>query len=109
MWDATCADTYAPSYRNLAVCAAGDVAARVESLKEEKYIDLLHNYNFVPVAVETSGVFGPRTLSFVRDLGRRLRRQTGEVRSTAYLIQRLSVAVQQGNAISVLGACCSQG
>ena len=51
--------------RSLAVCAAGDVAARMESLKEEKYADLLQSYNFVPVAVETSGVFGPQTLSFV--------------------------------------------
>ena len=109
VWDATCADTFAPSYRSLAVYAAGDVAARVESLKEEKYTDLLHSYDFVPIAVETSGVFGPRTLSFLKELGRRLRRQTGEKKATTYLFQRLSLAVQRGNAISILGTYSTRG
>ena len=103
VWDATCIDTFALSYRSLAVHSAGAVAARVESLKEEKYIDLLHSHDFAPVAVETSGVLGPRSLSFVKELGRRLRCQTGEVKSSTYLIQRLSMAVQRGNAISILG------
>ena len=34
VWDATCVDTYAPSYRSLAVTSAGAVAARAEVLKE---------------------------------------------------------------------------
>ena len=36
--------------RHLAVHAAGAVAAKVEHLKEEKYTDLLHSHEFVPVA-----------------------------------------------------------
>ena len=35
VWDATCANTFALSYRSLAVHAAGAVAARAESPKEE--------------------------------------------------------------------------
>ena len=31
VWDATCIDTYAPSYQSLAAHAPGDVAARAES------------------------------------------------------------------------------
>jgi len=31
--------------------------------------------------------------------------ETGEAKSTEYLLQRLSVAVQKGNCASVLGAC----
>ena len=58
---------------------------------------------FVPVAVESSGVFGPKSLSFVRELGRRLRDQSGEEKSSTYLIQRLSMAVQRGNALAILG------
>ena len=104
VWDATCTDTFALSYRSLAVHSAGAVAARVESLKEEKYIDLLHSHDFAPVAVETSGVLRPRSLSFVKELGRRLRCQTGETKSSTYLTQRLSMAVQRGNAISILGS-----
>ena len=57
---------------------------------------------FTPVAIETSGVFGPKSLLFVRELGRRIARVTGEVKSTNYLVQRLSVAVQRGNS-AVLG------
>ena len=56
-----------------------------------------------PVAIETSGVFGAKTMRFVQELVQRLERVTGEVTSTNFLIQRLSVAVQRGNSTSVLG------
>ena len=80
------------------------VAAKAESLKDEKYSDLFHTHEFAPIAVESSGVFGPQSLTFVKELGRRLRYQTGEEKAGTYLIQRLSIAVQQGNAISILGS-----
>ena len=66
--DATCADTFNPSYRSLAVHAEGAVVGRTESLKEEKYFDLLHTHEFVPITVESSGVFGPQSLAFAKDL-----------------------------------------
>ena len=53
--------------------------------------------------MESSGVFGPQSLTFVKELGRRLRYQTGEKKAGIYLIQWLSIAVQLGNAISILG------
>ena len=77
-------------------------------LKGEKYSDLLHTHEFTPVAVESSAVFGPQSLLSVKELGRKLRHQTGEEKVAAYLIQRLSTAVQQGNAISILGGVASQ-
>ena len=51
------------------------------------------------IAIETSGVFGSKTLSFVKSLCKRLYRQSGDPKSTSYLIQRLSIAIQRGNAI----------
>ena len=45
--DATCVDTFAPSYQNLAVTAAGAVACKKESLKEEKYANLSHTHIFL--------------------------------------------------------------
>ena len=54
-------------------------------------------------AIETSGVFGPKTMQFLKGLGHQLRQVSGEANSFAYLTQRLSVAVQCGNAASVLG------
>ena len=63
VWDATCADTFAPSYRSFAAHAVGEVAARSEALKQSKYTELSHTHEFVPVAIETSGVFGERTMA----------------------------------------------
>ena len=60
-------------------------------------------YYFVPVAVETLGVLGEEAAAFISDLGRRIAAMTGEPRSSAFLFQRLSVAIQAGNAASVVG------
>ena len=104
VWDATCPDTFAPSYRALATSSNGAVAAAAEERKLAKYANLDHAYSFVPVAIETLGVIGPKSLSFIRDLGHRIQQRSGEVKSLTYLLQRLSVAVQRGNAISVMGS-----
>ena len=101
VWDATCLDTFALSHRSLVVHSAGGIAAKAEDLKGAKYADLLSSHIFVPVAIETTGVFGPRTLSFVKSLGKRLFRHSGDPKSTSSLFQRLSIAVQRGNAISI--------
>ena len=102
VWDAMCIDIFAPSYKNLAVQAAGAVAAKAESLKEEKYSDMFNMHEFVPIAMESPGVLGPHLLAFVKELGRNMWYQTGERKTAAYLIQCLSIAVQWGNAISVV-------
>ena len=72
IWDATYPDTFAPSHVSHATREAGAVAERAEILKISKYTHLDSSYHFVPVAVETSGVFGPKALSFFRDLSQRL-------------------------------------
>ena len=69
VWDATCLDTFALSHRSLVVHSAGGIAAKAEDLKGAKYADLLSSHIFVPVAIETTGVFGPCNLSFVKSLG----------------------------------------
>ena len=43
-----------------------------------------------------------KATEFLKELGHRLRQVSGEANSYAYLTQRLSVAVQRGNAASVL-------
>ena len=43
-------------------------------------------------------------MDFIKDLGRRMSVVTGDVRETSFLLQRLSVAVQRGNAASVKGS-----
>ena len=107
MWDATCPDTFAPSYLPSAASDVGAVAAAVEVRKRRKYSHLDQGHFFVPVAIETAGVFGPETMDFIQELGRCLQLVSADHNSFAYLIQRLSVAVQRGNAASVLGSARS--
>ena len=103
VWDATCPDTYAPSHISDATREAGAVAAQAERLKNAKYTHLVLSHHFVPFAIETSGVLDQAALGLLSDLGRRLHRATGEPRSREYLVQRLSIAIQRGNAAAVLG------
>ena len=69
MWDATCPDTFAPSYLPSAASDVGAVAAAVEARKRRKYSHLDHGHLFFPVAIETAGGFGPETMDFIRELG----------------------------------------
>ena len=62
---------------------------------------------FTPIVYETSGVVGPLSLIFLRELGHRLSATTGDTKSYSYLLQRLSVAVQRGNAASIIGTLFS--
>ena len=66
---------------------AGAVAALEEERKKAKYqhLDTLHM--FVPFAVETTGVFGPLTRVFLKDIGRRVFLATGERLSRYHLTQ----------------------
>ncbi len=107
VWDATCPDTFAPLYLPSAASGAGAVAAAVEERKKRKYSHLNQCHSFVPVAIETTGVFGPETMEFLRELGRRLQLVSVDHNSFTNLIQRLLVAVQRGNAASVLGSARS--
>ena len=69
----------------------------------QKGRDLPRSHLFCPLSIETMGAMGPRSLELVREVGRRIALETGEPRSTDFLLQRLSVAVQRGNCASVLG------
>ncbi len=109
VWDATCPDTFAPSHRGQATHEAGCVAGQAEGRKSEKYAQLSPAYLFQPVAIETSGAIGPKTRTFLRELGRRVAAETREARSTSFLLQRLSVAIQRGNAAAVLGCAARPG
>ena len=95
--------TFAIFYRAQATSESGRVAESAEDRKAEKYRGLPASHSFTAVAIETLGAIGPRSMLFLRDLGCRIALESGEPRSTDYLLQRLSVAVQRGNAASVWG------
>ena len=108
VWDATCCDIFAASHIGAAGSEPGAVAAKAEDNKVSKYCHLDTCYQFVPVAVETCVTFGPQTGEFFRELGQLVRRATLEPNAYEYLVQKFSVAVQRGNAASVLGSLGSQ-
>ena len=58
VWDAISPDTFALSHLANITSHAGAVTAVAEEQKEAKYISL------VPVAIESTGIFGPGTLNF---------------------------------------------
>ena len=102
LWDATCVNTYAESYIPSTAASAGAAARDAEQRKRRKYADLTGRFLFEPVAFETAGACGPSTKSFIKQLGARLISATGDYRETAWLWQRLSIAIMRGNAASVL-------
>ena len=57
--------------------------------------------------METLGTLGEEAETFFRDIGRRIAVVAGEPRSTQFLFQRLSIAIQRGNAASVVGTASS--
>jgi len=108
VWDFTCADTLAKSYVKGNSRNPGFAAQKRESYKRTLYSNLETNFHFVPVCVETLGTWGEEGLKLIKRIGELMKNVTGEKRSTSFLIQRISVAVQKGNAAAVLGTVPSE-
>ena len=103
-WDATCTDTFADSAVAGSALRPGTAARAAETRKVQRYSSLTSQYLFVPLAVETSGVIGPAAIKFVKELGRMITCVTGDQRETAWLWQRLSMAIVRGNAAAIRGS-----
>ena len=100
-WDVTVTDTLAAYNLQSSCAAAGSAAESAARRKEDKYIALLPRYQFVPIAIETLGPVNLSGSEFIDNIGRRTRVITGDHRERSFLWQRLSVALQQYNAICV--------
>ena len=103
-WDFTCPDTLASSHLPLTSVQAGAAAAKAEANKRQKYSSLEQTgeYIFYPIAIESLGPWGESAKEFCCELGARLARVSGDARSLTFLKQRISLAIQRGNAIAVL-------
>lgn len=103
LWDVTVRDTLAPSYINESSKKSRSIAEKAERLKHNHYIHLKENYLFTPIAFESLGCMGPETKIFIEKLGLKMKAASGESRSTDYLLQKVSIAIQRGNAACILG------
>ena len=102
VWDYTCVHRLAASYARRAVEPGPRVAEIGEEKKTRTYADLESRFIVQPVAMETLGGFGPDSMKFIAELGRRMTLITGEPRETVFLRQRLGIVTQMGNAVCVL-------
>ena len=103
VWDATISDTLAASHVGACSRRVAAAATKAETSKRAKYEGIANSHTFIPVALETFGSYGEAAWRFVVELGRRWALATDDPLATAKLRQRLSVAIQRGNAISVKG------
>ena len=101
VWDATCADTFAATNINNCALDPAHAANAAETAKCAKYRNLEDRFIFQPIAVETTGVLGQSTKSFLKELGRLMTIETGDAREGAWLRQRLSLAIVKGNALCI--------
>ncbi len=91
-------------YISQATTVAGEVAAHAEDRKRAKCSGLSVTHFFVPVAIETSGVIGPKSKMLLEEFGSRMMRHTGDEYAITYLLQRLSIEIQRGNSASIMGS-----
>lgn len=105
LWDSTVRNTLASSYLHSSSKISGSIAEEAEIYKHNHYIELKNNYNFTPVAFETLGPMGPDTRAFLTCLGNLIQNETGDNRSLNFLLQKISISIQRGNAACIL---CTQ-
>ena len=77
--------------------AFNNVAA---TAKSAKYANLTSTHIFVPFVIETSGAWNAQAIELTQEIGRRTTAVTGHPLKTNHLFQRLSIAIQQANAVS---------
>ena len=106
-WDATVSDTLAPSYLALSIHSAGAVAAADRKRRKYSSRPISGTHHFISVAVETLGLICCEGTTFLSEIAEKLSRITGKQREKAFLFQRISVAIQRGNAAAFHGTMTS--
>ena len=99
-WGVTVVDTFSQSQSSLLTGGPGTAANKAEYLLTEKSQQLQFTHCFIPIGIETTGVFGHEAARFFKELGEHM---AGDPRECHLLRQRLSIAIQDGNAAAILG------
>ena len=105
VWDVTVVDALASSRLNQgSLCTPGTTGTEAEARKIEKYRELIDNgYIFQPVALEVQASLGESSEIFITRLCKMLCRSHDDQRAGSFLKQRISMALQIGNAACALG------
>ena len=79
---------------------AGAAAHRAAQGRTDKYARLASSTHiFCPFAIETAGAWHETAIEVTQEIGRRITVVTEDTRKTEFLFQRLSMALQRGNAV----------
>jgi len=92
--------TYAESHNGSTASKPGAAANKTAQNKIDKYAILASTHIFYPFAVETAGTWYHMAIELTQEIGRRITAITEDTKETTFLFQRLTLAVQRGNAVS---------
>jgi len=99
-WDVTVPDTYAESHIGNTATKPGAAAQKTARNKIDKYSKLASTHIFYTIAIDTAGTWHEMATELTQETGRRITTITEDTRETTFLFQRLSMALQRGNAVS---------
>jgi len=102
VWDFTCSDTLAPSNLSTSFSGASRMANSPEASKARKYSTMAPNFHLSPLCVETFGAWGSSVHLVVWQIGSSVMEQTEDNMACQFLIQKISIDVQCGNAAAVM-------
>jgi hypothetical protein len=104
VWDVTVVDTLADSYVLKTSEVSGFAAEMACKRKHNKYRSIISsNYIFKGLSFETLGPWCKETIDFINVIGDRLIAESGDSKSKKFLFERISLAIQRGNAASIRG------
>jgi len=96
-WDVTVPDTFAEFHIGSTATKPGAAAQKTAQNKIDEYSKLASTHIFYPFVIETAGTWHEMAIELTQEIGRRI---TEDTRTTTFLFQRLSMALQRGNAVS---------
>jgi hypothetical protein len=86
---------------NVNILFAAEMACK---RKHSKYSSIISsNYVFKGLAFETLGPWYKEAIDFINVIGNRLIAESGDSKSKKFLLERISLAIQRGNAASIRG------
>ena len=98
-------DTYADSHSpDCHFICSRRLASETATHKTAKYVSIASTYHFVPVAIETYGVFDKEAEELLKQVGHGYTEMAGDPNETSYLLKQISVAIQRSNVIALHGA-----
>ena len=99
-WDVTIPDTYAESHIISMSTEARAAAKRAAAIITTKYSDITSTHIFYQIFIKTAGSWDVQAVGLMEETGRWTTAATNDQNETMYLFQRISMAIQRGNAFS---------